>query len=198
MVVLIALFPLVVGAEESNWVRDIRPKLLIPYEESVGIVGSGTDVYRAGDLWVKRMVAGQVSYVTPWSAVPDIQGMTDWVPVGARIRTATAEWEAREVAGVSQWVNVAGDYVASAASVKVTQWMDGDHTIKDVTLEARAVRDSLEIACITSPDVSHEIDWLEGYHYSVVLDEFGYIAAVHPLVKWFWDCTFRFTYVKAD
>ena len=29
VMVLIALFPLVVGAEEDNWVRSVRPKLLM-------------------------------------------------------------------------------------------------------------------------------------------------------------------------
>ena len=76
------------------------------------------------------------------------------------------------------------------------QWYTGDHTITNVTLDNPAYDGTLHITCITDPDISHPIEWVEDYHYSINLDDDGYIESVTPLDKWYIHTIFRFKYTK--
>ena len=106
--------------------------------------------------------------------------------------------------------NITSNYITSVTIVSTTlvvdgiplipipdiQWYTGDHAITNVTLDNPAYDGTLHITCITDPDISHPIEWVEDYHYSINLDDDGYIESVTPLDKWYIHTIFRFKYTK--
>jgi len=99
---------------------------------------------------------------------------------------------------VSNIINSSTVYVNGTpiAATPTTQWYTGDHSVANVTLDSPAYDGTLHITCITDPDISHPIEWVEDYHYTTNLDGNGYIESVTPLDKWYIHTTFRFWYTK--
>lgn len=142
----------------------------------------------------------------------------NWIQIGTRIMAATDVvdptpsidwWTAKLIDSVTQWViNLEGSNKDTfKTNWKYTQWLDGDGTVKDVTLEFKTYRDTLEVSCITDPlEISHEIQWIEDFHYAPILDDQGDIVAVRPLTnantgrqyQWTKLTTFRFRGIRVE
>lgn len=91
-----------------------RDQIIVPFEETIGIGGDGIDIYRSGDLFVRRMVSGQVLGATPFIAPPTWSRASDWLFAGAICRTATAWYSletpesllARGISDSTKWVSL--------------------------------------------------------------------------------------------
>ena len=80
--------------------------------------------------------------------------------------------------------------------IPTTQWYTGDHSITNITLDNPAYDGTMHILCITDPDISHSVEWVEDYHYTTNKDGDGYIISITPMDKWYINTTFRIWYTK--
>lgn len=75
---------------DDPWFLSKRSQIVVPFEESIGIGGDGSDIHRAGDLFARRFISGQVLGATPFIAPPTWNSASAWLFAGAICRTATA------------------------------------------------------------------------------------------------------------
>jgi len=80
----------------------------------------------------------------------------------------------------------------------VTQWHTGDQTQTVLPLDVTAATNTLTITCITDPDIAHDVEWIENYHYSPILNATGDIVSVTTYLKWYIRTTYRLVYTPAD
>ncbi len=106
----LALLALVAPETQVHWYDPAKLGLfdpLEPFNEWEEPIGFGEDVY------VERLVAGQVFWPTPFVLVegvglPDINDSSTWLKVGALARSATAFYGLELVDDVTKWVEIGG------------------------------------------------------------------------------------------
>jgi len=104
------------NSEDSAWWHPyIDEFLYIPFKEDIGVWGPadmvGGPKGKHGDIYSQRMVAGKVLWATPFMVdagigLPDIESCSDWLKIGALVRSATAFYGLEIIQGATKWVEV--------------------------------------------------------------------------------------------
>lgn len=166
------------------------------------------------DLLVGRLAKAKVLGATPYAAPPSWNSASDWLSIGGICRDATM-WYTLEspeslvsrgiVGEATKWVSLCSyvDFITYAANNQYDQWIDGDHTTRDVALDYPAFPGTLRVDCFTDPlQISNQFEWREGTHWTPVYNDQGYVVTVRPLAstetgklyKWFIRTSYRFRF----
>jgi len=104
------------NSEDSAWWHPyIDEFLYIPFKEDIGVWGPadmvGGPKGKHGDIYSQRMVAGKVLWATPFMVdagigLPDIESCSDWLKIGALVRSATAFYGLEMINDVTKWVEI--------------------------------------------------------------------------------------------
>lgn len=180
------------------------------------------NVYIGGNVKSATVVYGRAFNSSPVSALPDLQGASDWLPVGSLIYGATGwgnppvdatGWcqvkdsplryeqfgngsiifNSTEIVSVTSTTEIL--YATGVVTSKYEQLFDGNNSYDIVPLDCPAHEGTLEVVAITDGPISHSVEWIDGNHFSEVLAAGGIVAA-SPIEIWWPGCAYRFRYVK--